>query len=58
MGVQMNTNTPVIYGILTPQDFLSDGREEFFYQHFAVKGQEAAEACAKTIQNLALVSAA
>ena len=58
MGVQMNTNTPVIYGILTPQDFLSDGREEFFYQHFAVKGEEAAEACAKTIQNLALVAAA
>ena len=58
MGVQMNTNTPVIYGILTPQDFLSDGREEFFFQHFILKGEEAAVACAKTIRNLALVEAA
>ncbi len=57
MGVQMNTNTPVIYGILTPQDFLSDGREAFFFQHFTLKGEEAADACAKTIRNLALVAA-
>jgi len=58
MRVQMSTNTPVIYGILTPQDFLSDGREEFFFQHCTVKGKEAAVACAKTIRNLALVAAA
>ena len=58
MSVQMSTNTPVIYGILTPQDFLSDGREEFFFRHFTVKGEEAADACAKTIQNLAMVAAA
>jgi len=58
MRVQMSTNTPVIYGILTPQDFLSDGREEFFFQHFTLKGEEAAVACRKTIRNLALVTAA
>jgi 6,7-dimethyl-8-ribityllumazine synthase len=58
MKVQMDMNTPVIYGILTPQDFLSDGREEFFFEHFSIKGKEAAEACAQTIENLALVAAA
>ncbi len=58
MKVQMDSNLPIIYGILTPQDFLSDGREEFFFQHFSIKGREAAVACQKTMANLALVSAA
>lgn len=58
MRVQLDTNTPVIYGILTPQDFMSDGREDFFFQHFSVKGKEAASACVQTMENLALVEAA
>jgi len=58
MRVQMDTNTPVIYGILTPQDFLSEGRQDFFFQHFHIKGREAAAACVKTMENLALVDAA
>lgn len=44
---------PVISAVLTPQRF--HGHEEhrrFFREHFAVKGAEAAEACARTIANL------
>jgi 6,7-dimethyl-8-ribityllumazine synthase len=53
MGIQVETEVPVIYGILTAQDFMSEGREQFFYEHFVVKGQEAANACAKTLDNIA-----
>ncbi len=52
MGVQLETEVPVIYGILTAQDFMSEGRDKFFYDHFLVKGKEAANACAKTLDNL------
>ena len=52
MGVQMDTETPVIYGILTAQDFMSEGRSEFFFDHFKIKGQESANACVKTLQNI------
>ena len=58
MRIQLDSNVPVIYGILTPQDFMSDGREEFFFQHFKLKGEEAADACAKTMRNLAMITAA
>ena len=53
MGIQVETEVPVIYGILTAQDFMSEGREQFFFDHFVKKGQEAANACAKTLENLA-----
>lgn len=56
MRVQLDTGVPIIYGILTPQDFLSEGREAFFKDHFALKGQEAANACLKTIANDELLS--
>lgn len=52
MKIQIETEVPIIYGILTPQDFLSEGREEFFKAHFVVKGAETAEACFKTIENM------
>jgi 6,7-dimethyl-8-ribityllumazine synthase len=58
MRIQLDTNVPVIYGILTPQDFLSDGREELFFQHFKLKGEETAHACAKTMHNLSMIAAA
>ena len=57
MGVQMEMEVPVIYGILTAQDFLSDGRENFYFEHFLVKGQEAANACSKTLSNMLLLTA-
>lgn len=52
MGVQMASETPIIYGILTAQDFMSEGRDGFFYEHFKIKGDEAANACAKTLHNI------
>ncbi len=56
MRLQMQTGTPIIYGILTPQDFMSEGREAFFHRHFRIKGQEAAHACLKTLANDRLLS--
>ncbi len=52
MGIQIETEVPVIYGILTAQDFMSEGRDKFFFEHFLTKGKEAANACAKTLENL------
>ena len=52
MGIQLASEVPVIYGILTAQDFMSEGREQFFFDHFKVKGLEAANACAKTLVNV------
>jgi 6,7-dimethyl-8-ribityllumazine synthase len=53
MKIQVDLEVPVIYGILTAQDFVSEGREAFFFEHFKVKGMEAANACRKTLENIA-----
>ncbi len=55
MKLQMESGIPIIYGILTPQEFLSDGRPEFFKAHFPMKGEEAAKACIQTAENLRLL---
>ena len=57
MQLQLSEEIPVIYGILTAQDFISEGRDKFYYDHFAVKGREAAVACSKTMSNMRLLSA-
>lgn len=54
MRVQLDTEVPVLSAVLTPQRF--HGHEEhqrFFYDHFTVKGAEAAEACRRTLDNMA-----
>ncbi len=51
MNVQLDTGVPVFSGVLTPHDFVSEGRPEFFRQHFVVKGQEVAAACLATLTN-------
>jgi 6,7-dimethyl-8-ribityllumazine synthase len=56
MKVQMETGVPIIYGILTPQDFLSEGREEFFKKHFIKKGEEAARSVLATLDNEQLLA--
>jgi 6,7-dimethyl-8-ribityllumazine synthase len=58
MRLQMQTGTPIIYGILTPQDFMSEGREAFFMEHFVIKGREAASAAIKTLENERLLAEA
>ena len=53
MRVQMDTAMPVFSAVLTPQNF--DGGEEhtaFFREHFIMKGQEVAQACARTLAAL------
>jgi 6,7-dimethyl-8-ribityllumazine synthase len=52
----METGVPIIYGILTPQEFLSEGREEFFKKHFIKKGQEAARTVLATLDNEQLLA--
>jgi 6,7-dimethyl-8-ribityllumazine synthase len=53
MRVQLDTEIPVISAVLTPQHFHEhDDHRKFFREHFLVKGAEAAQACARTIDNL------
>ena len=50
MRVQLETEVPVISAVLTPQSFHEHGEHrKFFAEHFVVKGEEAARACAATI---------
>jgi 6,7-dimethyl-8-ribityllumazine synthase len=54
MRVQLDTKVPVISAVLTPQNFHDhDEHRKFFYEHFAVKGAEAAAACAATVDKIA-----
>ncbi len=57
MRVQLETNVPILSAVLTPQTFHehSDHRS-FFREHFKIKGEEVAGACARTIENLASIA--
>ena len=53
MRVMLDTEVPVISAILTPINFHEhDEHKTYFFNHFKIKGKEAAEACLKTIDNL------
>ncbi|HAK52357.1 MAG TPA: 6,7-dimethyl-8-ribityllumazine synthase [Gammaproteobacteria bacterium] len=54
MQVQLDTEVPILSVVLTPHHFLGEEHEAFFFKHFRVKGAEGAEACARTLENLAL----
>lgn len=59
MRVQLDTAVPVISAVLTPQRFHAhEEHQRFFREHFLVKGAEAAEACARTVDNLRRLRAA
>jgi len=59
MRVQLDTDVPIISAVLTPHHFHAHNEHEaFFAEHFAVKGVEAAHACAKTVHSLAALPAA
>src|SRR6516165_7788211 len=54
MRVQLDTKVPVISAVLTPQNFHEhDEHKKFFYDHFVVKGAEAAAACVATVDKIA-----
>jgi 6,7-dimethyl-8-ribityllumazine synthase len=53
MRVQLETEVPVISAVLTPHHFHEHAEHEnYFQRHFAVKGAEAARACADTLQKV------
>jgi 6,7-dimethyl-8-ribityllumazine synthase len=58
MLVQLETEVPVISAVLTPQQFHEhEAHAAFFREHFVVKGKEAADACVRTIANVARTKA-
>jgi 6,7-dimethyl-8-ribityllumazine synthase len=58
MKVQLETDVPILSVVLTPLHFHEHGaHHDFFFEHFKVKGREAAEACVKTLENLDRVGA-
>lgn len=58
MQVQLETEVPVLSVVLTPHHFHEHGEhEKYFFEHFKVKGGEAARACAQTLENMKLLSA-
>lgn len=57
MRVQLETGVPVLSAVLTPQAYHDhEEHRRFFREHFRVKGEEVAHACARTIENLAAVA--
>jgi 6,7-dimethyl-8-ribityllumazine synthase len=53
MQVQLETQVPVFSAVLTPHHFhAGEEHQQFFYNHFVVKGAEAAHACAMTVGKL------
>ncbi len=57
MKLQLETDIPIISVVLIPHNFHeTEDHREFFRQHFMVKGEEAADACAKTLENLAAIA--
>ena len=53
MSLQLELEIPILSLVLTPQHFDQGGTDEkFFFEHFKIKGIEAANACAMTLKNL------
>ena len=55
MRVQLDADVPILSVVLTPHHF-NDGPEHrrFFHDHFRIKGEEAAHACIRTLDNLTM----
>lgn len=50
MQVQLTTRVPLLSVVLTPHHFHESGEHQrFFFDHFVVKGTEAANACAQML---------
>jgi 6,7-dimethyl-8-ribityllumazine synthase len=59
MTVQLETEVPVISLVLTPQRFHEHAEHrQFFSDHFTLKGEEAARACAAAIDGIRKLRAA
>ena len=56
MNIQVDTEVPIISLVLTPQHFHEhEDHRKFFTEHFVIKGEEAARACAATIAAVASI---
>jgi 6,7-dimethyl-8-ribityllumazine synthase len=54
MRVQLDTNVPILSVVLTPHHFHEhESHAQYFFDHLLQKGQEAAGACIKTLENRA-----
>lgn len=52
MRVQLDTEVPILSVVLTPHHFNEqDAHQSFFFEHFKIKGKEAADACLRTLEN-------
>lgn len=56
MNVQLGSGVPVLSAVLTPHNF-HDGAEHFFFEHFKVKGREAAHACVEILKAREVIAA-
>ena len=57
MQVQLDSEVPILSIVLTPQRYSGEQvHHDFYYDHFKVKGREAAQACMQTLQNLNAVA--
>jgi 6,7-dimethyl-8-ribityllumazine synthase len=55
MQTQLEFEVPILSVVLTPHVFQeTEAHKQFFYDHFKIKGREAADACAKVLSNLEL----
>lgn len=53
MRVQLDTGVPILSVVLTPLNFHEhEAHHKFFFDHFSLKGKEAADACVQTLQNM------
>ncbi len=57
MRVMLDTNIPVLSVVLTPHHFHENKQHhDFFFDHFSLKGKEAAGACLQVLENLRQVA--
>ena len=58
MSVQLATGVPVLSAVLTPHNFHDSAEHHrFFFDHFRVKGREAAGACVEILKARDLIAA-
>jgi len=51
MQVQLDVDVPILSVVLTPQQFdESPERQSYFFDHFIIKGKEAAQACIMVLE--------
>jgi 6,7-dimethyl-8-ribityllumazine synthase len=58
MQVSLDSEVPVLSVVLTPHHFHEHGEHhDFFFDHFLKKGEEAANACIQTLENMQQLAA-